>query len=263
MKFPDPESADSRGLVCVGGDLSPETLESAYSRGIFPWPLARTYESSNGSAVPAREVFPQETICFEQVHGVVPAHGVFPDPQQRPVGAKDQLLWFCPPRRGILFFEEFKIPKSTQKLFRKKVFELTLNREFGQVIKNCAEVPRGEGTWILPGIIEAYKELHRRQKAISVEAWCQGELVGGLYGVLMKGVFSGESMFFKKSGASKLCLVYLVEYLKSLGHRWMDIQMVTSVTRQFGGRLIPRKKFLNLIKDRQKEWRESDRESIE
>ncbi len=139
---------------------------------------------------------------------------------------------------------------------KRQTFELTLNREFGKVIENCAKVPGGgeEETWILPEMIESYKELHRRGKALSVEAWCEGELVGGLYGVLIKGVFSGESLFFKKSEASKACLVYLVEFLKSRGHQWMDIQMVTNVTEQFGGRLIPRKTFLNLLKDRQKKW---------
>ena len=210
MKFPDPESTDSEGLLCVGGDLSQETLELAYSQGVFPWP--------------------QEGL---------------------------PLLWFCPPRRGILFFKEFKIPKSTRKIFNKKTFKLTLNHEFGQVIENCAKIPRGNGgTWISPEMIEAYKKLHSRGKAISVEAWWEGQLVGGLYGVLIKGVFSGESLFFKKSEASKLCLVYLVESLKPLGHQWMDIQMVTPVTRQFGGQLIPRKTFLNLLKDRQKQWSE-------
>ena len=191
------------------GDLNPESLELAYSQGIFPWP---------------QEGFP--------------------------------VLWFCPPQRGVLFFEEFKIPKSTRKIFKKKTFELTLNCEFGQVIENCAKAPGRKETWILPEMTEAYKKLHQRQKAMSVESWWEGQLVGGLYGVLLKGVFSGESLFFKKSEASKLCLVYLVDHLKSLGHQWMDIQMVTPVTRQFGGRLISRKTFLNLLKDRQKQWSE-------
>ena len=192
----------------MGGDLSSNILELAYSQGIFPWP-----------------------------HEGLP------------------LLWFCPPMRGVLFFKEFKIPKSTKKVLRKKTFELTLNREFGQVIENCAKVSRGDGkgTWILPEMIDAYKELHQKGKAISVEAWSEGKLTGGLYGVLVKGVFSGESLFFKKSEASKACLVYLVEFLKSRGHQWIDIQMVTSVTEQFGGRLIPRKTFLNLLRERQKQ----------
>lgn len=208
MKFPNPESTDSEGLLCMGGNLDPDTLESAYSQGIFPWP-----------------------------HKGLP------------------LFWFCPPQRGVLFFEEFKIPKSTRSILKKKTFELTLNREFGQVIENCARISRGDGkeTWILPEMIDAYKELHHRGKAMSVEAWFEGKLVGGLYGVLVKGVFSGESLFFKKSEASKVCLVYLVEFLKSKGHRWIDIQMVTNVIEQFGGRLIPRKVFLDLLKNRKKQ----------
>ena len=220
----------------MGGDLSPRTLESAYSQGIFPWPVAQDYELSSMDVIPVWKLFATTKLCGS------------------PELKKFPLLWFCPPQRGVLFFEDFKIPKSTRRIFKKKVFELTLNRDFERVIESCAEVSRGEGTWILPDIVEAYKKLHYRQKAVSVEAWCRGELVGGLYGVLVKGVFSGESMFFKKSEASKLCLVYLVEHLKSLGHRWIDIQMVTPVTEQFGGRLIPRKAFLNLLKARQKQW---------
>ena len=225
MRFPDPELSDSHGLVYVGGDLNPETLESAYSQGIFPWP---------DESVKDQEEFIETQLPRTHHH----------------------LLWFCPPQRGVLFFDEFKIPRSVQKLFNKKPFDLTLDRSFDQVIENCAKTHgRFGGTWILPEMVEAYKELHRKGKAMSVEAWQKGELVGGLYGVLIKGVFSGESMFFKESGASKLCLVYLVRNLKSWGHRWIDIQMVTSVLHQFGGRLVPRKEFLELLKQRHKQWK--------
>ena len=256
MKFPDPELTDSRGLLCVGGDLSPGTLESAYVRGIFPWPLSlpenfpedqwplSLLEDSQGSS--------EDVGRRPGTHGSRVAQGSFEE-SSWDVGRPT--LWFCPPQRGVLFFEELKIPKSTRKALKRKTFELTLNRDFAGVIENCAEVSRGgEGTWILPEMISAYRELHRRQKAISVEAWSCGELAGGLYGVLIKGVFSGESMFFKKSEASKVCLVHLIEHLKKRGHRWIDIQMVTPVTRQFGGRLIPRKVFLDLLKKRQEKY---------
>ena len=150
-----------------------------------------------------------------------------------------------------------KFQEVYRSFLTKKPFDLTLDRRFDQVIENCARIHGHGGTWILPEMVEAYKELHRKGKAMSVEAWREGELVGGLYGVLIKGVFSGESMFFKESGASKLCLVHLVGHLKDRGYRWMDIQMVTPLFRQFGGRLISRKAFLQLLKERQKQWEEN------
>lgn len=203
MKFPNPEHAGPDGLLMVGGDLSPESLEEAYTHGIFPWP---------------QEGMP--------------------------------LLWFSPPERGILFFDKVKIPKGTSKSIAKKKFQLTINKDFTQVIKNCARIPRNNetGTWILPEMIDAYVELYKKGQALSVEAWFEGKLVGGLYGVLFKGVFSGESMFFKESEASKVCLVYLIDELKKQGHSWIDIQMVTPVLEQFGGEYIPRKEYLNLLK---------------
>lgn len=205
MKFPDPEQAGHDGLLCMGGELNTETLASAYTQGIFPWP--------------------------------------------RP-GCP--ILWFSPPERGVLFFKNFKIPKTTQKALRGQSFKVTQNQVFEEVIKSCARIPRESetGTWIVPEMIAAYIELHKKGNAVSYEAWQGDELVGGLYGVLFNGVFSGESMFFKVSEASKVCLVQLVDDLKNQGHTWMDIQMVTPLLKQFGGVYMTRKKFLNLLKER-------------
>lgn len=203
MKFPDPESASPDGLLAMGGDLKTETLEEAYSIGVFPWP---------------QQGYP--------------------------------LIWFSPPKRGVLFFSDFKIPKSTQKALSRKQFVLTINKAFKDVIENCARIPRNSetGTWILPEMVDAYLRLHQQKKALSVEAWRDGKLVGGLYGVLINSVFSGESMFFKESEASKVCLVHLVEHLKPMGLEWIDIQMVTPLLKQFGGEYIARKEFLKMLK---------------
>lgn len=173
--------------------------------------------------------------------------GIFPWPQQ---GLP--LLWFCPHERGVLFFKNFKVPKATQKKIKQQFFEITFNKDFQAVIENCARIPRNHesGTWILPEMVEAYTELHRQGKAISVEAWRNQQLVGGLYGVIIDGVFSGESMFFKESEASKVCLVHLVEFLKKQGHQWIDIQMVTPLLEQFGGEYIPRQQFLAMLKQK-------------
>src|SRR5690606_3527639 len=119
----------------------------------------------------------------------------------------------------------------------------------------CAQSKRKteHGTWILPEMIDAYVELQKAGKAISIEAWKEDELVGGLYGGLLKGVFSGESMFFKEAEASKVCLAYLVDYLKNLNLEWMDIQMVTPLLEKFGGKYISRQEFLKLLEKTQKQ----------
>lgn len=176
------------------------------------------------------------------------SRGIFPWPQEG-----TPLLWFSPPERGVLIFDHFRIPKSVQRLVKKNDFKITFNTSFKDVIENCSKIPRDHesGTWILPSMIEAYVKLHSLGYALSIEAWKNEELVGGLYGVLIKGVFSGESMFFKESGASKLCLIHLVEHLKSQGHEWMDIQMVTPVLELFGGEYISRQNFLNMLSNSQ------------
>lgn len=174
-------------------------------------------------------------------------HGIFPWPHEG-----YPLLWFSPAQRGVLFFDKFKVPKATQRKIKQKTFKVTMNQAFLQVIENCARIPRSKdnATWIIPEMVEAYTELHRRGEAISVEAWQGDKLVGGLYGVLFEGVFSGESMFYKKSEASKVCLVHWVEELKRQGHLWVDIQMVTPLLEQFGGEYIPRKQYLDMLKER-------------
>ena len=131
---------------------------------------------------------------------------------------------------------------------------VAFDRDFSSIIRACAKVPRdGEaGTWILPEMVAAYESLFAKGYVHCVGAWLGDELVGGLYGVFVKGVFSGESMFFKESGASKLCLVHMVEHLQSMGLEWMDIQMVTPVLESFGGEYIPRSQFLTMLKEAQK-----------
>lgn len=183
------------------------------------------------------------------------SRGIFPWPQE---GLP--ILWFSPPRRGILFFENFKIPSSCKKELLKSNYKLSMNKGFDRVIDECAKAKRKKqsGTWILDNMKQAYLNLHRKGIAQSIECWEGDELVGGLYGVFLQGVFSGESMFFKKSASSKACLIFLVQHLQELGVRWMDIQMVTPVLKLFGGEYMPRKKFLQLLKDSQSkkmEWK--------
>ncbi len=180
--------------------------------------------------------------------------GIFPWPHP-----ELPCLWFCPDDRGVLDFSELHISHSLKKFLRKTDFEITFNRAFSQVMAECAHVPRPgqSGTWITPEILRAYLEFHKLGYAHSVECWSPGsrELVGGLYGVYVAGVFSGESMFFKKSNASKLCLIRLAERLQLSGLKWMDIQMVTGVTSQLGGKYISKAEFLNRLKAAKREAR--------
>ena len=172
--------------------------------------------------------------------------GIFPWPHE-----DLPTLWYCPEKRGILEFKDFRVPRSLAKDLKKTPFTHTFNRDFNSVLENCAFAPRPHqrGTWITKKLIRAYQDFHEAGYAHSIEVWDGAELVGGLYGVYVGGVFCGESMFFKKTGASKYALVKMVEYLASQGIEWMDIQMVTPLTEQFGGKYISRNEFLRRLEN--------------
>jgi leucyl/phenylalanyl-tRNA--protein transferase len=173
------------------------------------------------------------------------SYGIFPWPHR-----DLPLLWFSPDPRGVLFFDDLKINKSLIKVLRKNLWTFTVNQSFKQVIIACQKQDRKgqQGTWITDEIVAVYTELFAHQQALSLEVWNGSQLVGGIYGVLSKHYFSAESMFFKESNASKYAFVQLVKYLQSLGHSWMDLQMVTSVSKSLGAKEITKSEFLNLIK---------------
>ena len=177
-----------------------------------------------------------ETLCAAYHQGIFP----WPIYEEFPV------VWFAPPMRGVLFFDEFHIPKSAAKMLRREKYECRTNTAFEQVISHCANRP--DGTWITPDIIDAYINLHREGVAHSVETYFEEELVGGLYGVSWGKYFCGESMFHLRSGASKAALVHLVEYLKTRGIKWIDIQNISPLFELFGAREIPRAEFMTLLK---------------
>lgn len=177
------------------------------------------------------------------------SHGIFPWPHPG-----YPMLWFCPAERGIIEFKDVHVPASLQKFMRKMNWTFTLNKDFGAVIRACQEQvrPGQNGTWISPRMIKAYEDLHRAGIAISGEVWDGEELVGGIYGVWLNGIFSGESMFFRKSNASKVALLKMIDWLRGQGVNWIDIQMLTTVTEQLGGRYVSRKEFLMMLALRQK-----------
>lgn len=166
------------------------------------------------------------------------AQGIFPMAHEE---AGWEVYWYAPDPRTIIPFDDFHVSKTLARTVRKEVFEIRHDTAFEEVIRACAE-PRGDdaGTWISEELIQAYCELHDLGFAHSVEAWQDGELVGGLYGVTVKGLFAGESMFHRVSDASKVCLVKLVEHLERQGFVLHDTQFMTEHLRRFGAVEIPR-----------------------
>jgi leucyl/phenylalanyl-tRNA--protein transferase len=138
-----------------------------------------------------------------------------------------------------------------RKVIRQKKFDITFNKDFIGVINNCADVERRgqRGTWITDDIIKAYKELHDLGWIHSAEAWQDGELAGGCYGLLMERVFFGESMFSKKSNASKAAFITLAQLLFKMGIVFIDCQIPTDYLRSLGGEELNRKDFLMQLKN--------------
>ena len=162
---------------------------------------------------------------------------------------EDDILWWCPDPRFVLFSEDLKISKSMKKILREGKFTFTENKCFEEVMKNCqvAERKGQDGTWITDEMIKAYSTLHRFGKAKSVEVWENDELVGGLYGVDLGHIFCGESMFAKVSNASKAGFIYFVEKYKNQ-HELIDCQVYTEHLASLGAKEIPKREFLKILK---------------
>jgi leucyl/phenylalanyl-tRNA--protein transferase len=157
----------------------------------------------------------------------------------------DPILWWSPDPRCILEPAELKISRSLAKSLRRQEFTVTFDQAFAAVIDACAEMRRQkEGTWITPGMQQAYVRLHRLGYAHSVEVRRDGELVGGLYGICMGRCFFGESMFHRVANASKIALVELARHLVSRRFELIDCQMPTPHLISLGARTIPREEFL-------------------
>ena len=158
--------------------------------------------------------------------------------------AGDEIYWYAPDPRAILPLDSFHCSRRLRQELRKGGFEMRINSAFDEVMASCA-APRDAQptTWISSGIIDAYTELHRLGFAHSVEAWLEGELVGGLYGVALGGMFAGESMFHRVTNASKASLVHLVEHMRERGFSLLDIQFVTPHLEQFGAIEISRAEY--------------------
>jgi len=170
--------------------------------------------------------------------------GIFPWYDER-----SPILWWSPDPRPILFPELVHVSKRLDRTIRSGKFTVTLDTAFGGVIRGCAGVSRaaGDGTWIVPEMIEAYEGLYEAGYAHSVEAWLDGELVGGAYGVAIGQAFFGESMFHRATDASKVAFVTLCRHLAGLGFHFIDCQQATGHLCRFGAMEVRRSEFLKRL----------------
>lgn len=200
----------------------------------FPDP--NLYDSESGLIAMGGDLSP-ERIWFAYQLGIFPWFN-----------PEEEILWWCPNPRFVLFPEDLKISKSMKKILRDETFSFTENQCFAEVMKNCATAPRNEqdGTWITDEMIASYTELNKYGKAKSVEVWQNNELVGGLYGVDLGNVFCGESMFTKVSNASKAGFIWFVEKYKAT-FQVIDCQVYTEHLESLGARNIPKSEFLQYL----------------
>jgi leucyl/phenylalanyl-tRNA--protein transferase len=167
-------------------------------------------------------------------------HGVFP------MDVDGTIQWFCPDPRAIIELEGFHASRSLRRTIRRGRFEVCVNTAFEAVMRGCADRP--EGTWISEEIVAAYCRLSELGLAHSVEAWRDGELAGGVYGVALGGAFFGESMFHRRTDASKVALAALVERMRDRGFTLLDVQFTTPHLERLGAIEIPRTEYLARLK---------------
>ncbi len=203
--FPNPESADEDGILCIGGPLNGKILIEAYRQGIFPW--------NN----------PEEPT-----------------------------LWWSPDPRMVIFPETLYCSKSMRQVLKRQVFEITINHSFEKVIDHCASVNRKDqyGTWISSELKNAFLQAHELGIALSVEAWRDGKLAGGLFGMSFGHFFTGDSMFSLEPNASKAAFLTFAQQQFEQGLQLVDCQVYTDHMASLGARLIARSKFLRLIKNK-------------
>jgi leucyl/phenylalanyl-tRNA--protein transferase len=228
-------AAAPRELVALGGRLDPETLRSAYRNAVFPWPASLEDEAAHDKQV--RRLARR---------GQVP---LLPDTPEGPL-----VPWVSPHPRAVMLTAQVSVPRSLRRLLRRTGWETTVDACFDEVVRRCAHRP--DGTWITPAMQQGYGELHREGGAHSVEVWDGDRLVGGLYGVLSGRVFSGESMFFVESGASKAAVVDLCRRLDEAGAPLLDTQQESEHLVAMGQVLVSRWEYVEVVRSLQGEQAE-------
>ncbi len=203
----------------------------------FP-PLEKALFQPNGLLAAGGDLMPERLLDAYR-------HGIFPW-----YSAGDPILWWSPDPRMVLFPDEFKISNSLRKTLTRGNYEVRTDSAFEQVMRACAQPRAGQdGTWIQEEIIEAYSRLHNMGLAHSIETWMEGELVGGLYGISLGRMYYGESMFSRKTDASKIALAHLTTQLKRWKFGMIDCQMNTPHLATLGAREIPRSEFLMRLQE--------------
>jgi leucyl/phenylalanyl-tRNA--protein transferase len=202
------------------------------------FPPAET-ASTEGIVAVGGDLSPERLVLAYQL-------GIFPWFEE-----EEPILWWSPPERMVLFFDDLTISKSMRNIINRKQFKVTFNTAFRDVIVNCKKITRKDqaGTWITDNMVEAYCKLHELGIAKSVEVWENEELVGGLYGVDLGHVFCGESMFSKVSNASKLAFIALAKQLEMANYRLLDCQVYNDHLASLGCVEIDREDFLKALKD--------------
>jgi leucyl/phenylalanyl-tRNA---protein transferase len=204
-------------------------------RDPFP-PVERALRNPNGLLCAGGDLGPERLL---QAYG----QGIFPW-----FSGGEPVLWWSPDPRMVLFCDELRVPRSLAKSVRNKGYEVRVDTAFREVLAGCAAPRRSDrGTWLNAGMRAAYARLHRAGYAHSFEAWRDGELVGGLYGVAIGRMFYGESMFSRATDASKVALVGLVAELRAREFPMIDCQMATPLLASLGAREIPRRDFLRRL----------------
>jgi leucyl/phenylalanyl-tRNA--protein transferase len=204
-----------------------------------------------------RDPFPPVEVALKDPNGLLAAGGDLSperllDAYARGIfpwsGPDEPMLWWSPDPRMVLFVRELHVARSLRRRLRGG-FTVTADTAFGAVVDACAG-PRADanGTWITPEVVEAYSELWRRGHAHSIETWIDGELAGGLYGVAIGRMFYGESMFARRSDASKIALAHLVRQLERWGFEMIDCQMSTNHLASLGAREIRRRDFVERMR---------------
>lgn len=172
------------------------------------------------------------------------AQGIFPMAHE-----DGEIYWYSPDPRTILPLDRLHVSQSLRRSIDRQHFDVRIDTAFAAVIKACAAPARGrEETWISDEIITAYTRLHCLGYAHSVEVWIDDQLAGGLYGVSLRGLFAGESMFSRQRDSSKIALYYLVQRLQQGGYRLLDVQYLTPHLARLGAIEIPRTHYLALLR---------------
>ena len=202
----------------------------------FP-PVNEALDDPNGLLAAGADLSPDRLLDAYRL-------GIFPW-----FGDEDPLLWWSPNPRMVLMVDELHVSRSLRRIIKSRRYDVTLDAAFRDVVIGCADLrARQEGTWITSEMLEAYTRLASLGFAHSVEAWVGDELAGGLYGVAIGRMFYGESMFSRRSDASKVALAHLVRQLERWGFEMVDCQMSTSHLASLGAREIPRAEFLDRLR---------------